>query len=253
MVQVWISAAGLCAATLLGAGIGFAVKGLPHRWNDTLLGFCAGVMLAAAILGLILPAAELSGIGSWWVVAAGAAAGVAFLHLIDFATPHLHALAGLDPEVHANNTKINKVLLFVMAIAIHKLPEGIATGVGFNSPDTSDAWAVTVGISLQNIPEGMVIIAPLLLAGVSRLRTLLISAGICGVEVAGVWLGYALGSFSAMCLPAMLSFAGGAMLYVVSDEMIPETHAHGHQKPATYALLVGFMLLLFMEQALAAQ
>lgn len=250
--QVWISAAGLCAATLLGAGIGFAVKELPHKWNDTVMGFCAGVMLAAAILGLILPAAELSGIGSWWVVAAGTAAGVVFLNLVDFVTPHLHALTGLDPETHANNTQINRILLFVMAIAIHKLPEGIATGVGFNSPDVSDAWAVTMGISLQNIPEGMVIIAPLLLAGVSRMRTLLISVCIGGIEVAGVWLGYALGSFSAMCLPAMLSFAGGAMLYVVSDEMIPETHAHGHQKPATYALLAGFMLLLFMEQAFAA-
>lgn len=252
MEQVWISAAGLCCATLAGAGIGFAVKELPHKWNDTVLGFCAGVMLAAAILGLIVPASELGGIGHWWVVAAGTACGVLFLNLIDLLTPHLHALTGLDPEAHENNTKLNRILLFVMAIAIHKLPEGVATGVGFNAPDTSDAWAVTLGIALQNVPEGMVIIAPLLLAGVSKTRTLLISAAIGGLEVVGVWLGYALGSFSAMCLPAMLSFAGGAMLYVVSDEMIPETHAHGHQKPATYALLAGFMLLLFMEQAFAS-
>jgi len=252
MIQVWISAAGLCCATLAGTGIGFAVKKLPHKWNDTVMGFCAGVMLAAAILGLIIPATELSGFGHWWVVAAGTACGVIFLNLVDLLTPHLHALTGLDPETHGNPAKLNRILLFVMAIAIHKLPEGIATGVGFNAPDTSDAWAVTAGIALQNVPEGMVIIAPLLLAGVSKTRTLLISVAISGIEVVGVWLGYALGSLSRMCLPAMLAFAGGAMLYVVSDEMIPETHAHGHQKPATYALLTGFMLLLFMEQALAA-
>lgn len=251
MEQIWISAAGLGCATLIGTGIGFAIRELPHKWNDTILGFCAGVMLAAAIVGLILPAVEAGGPGRWWVISLATAGGVIFLNLLDYLTPHLHALTGLDPEEHANNATLNKIMLFVMAIAIHKLPEGMATGVGFNSPDTSDAWAVTIGIALQNIPEGMVIIAPLLLAGVSKLRTLLISVLIAAIEVSGVWIGYSLGGLSQQCLPVMLAFAGGAMLYVVSDEMIPETHAHGHQKPATYALLIGFMLLVFMEQAFA--
>ena len=138
-------------------------------------------------------------------------------------------------------------MLFVMAIALHKLPEGIAAGVGFNATDTSDAWAVTFGIALQNIPEGMVIISPLLLSGVSKTRTLIISLAIALLEVIGVWVGYAAGGISQKLLPAMLAFAGGAMLYVVSDEMIPETHAHGYQKQATYALLIGFMTLMFIE------
>lgn len=248
MMQVWLSAAGLCGATLIGTALGFAIKQLPHRWNDTVMGFCAGVMLAAAVLGLIVPASEQVGEKGWWIVAVGVMAGALLLNVLDHITPHLHRLTGLDPEVHANNATLNRILLFVMAIALHKLPEGIAAGVGFNAVDTADAWTVTVGISLQNVPEGMVVIAPLLLAGVSRWRTVLISLAIALLEVVGVWLGYALGSISAVFLPAMLAFAGGAMLYVVSDEMIPETHAHGYQKQATYALLLGFLTLLFVEQ-----
>ena len=246
MTQVWLSAAGLCGATLIGAIIGFGIKELPHKWNDTVMGFCAGVMLAASILGLIVPAAEQAGSEQWWLVAIGVIVGAMFLNLLDLVTPHMHHITGLDPENHANNSTLSRIMLFVMAIALHKLPEGIAAGVGFNATDTSDAWAVTFGIALQNIPEGMVIISPLLLAGVSKTRTL-ISLAIALLEVIGVWVGYAAGSLSQKLLPAMLAFAGGAMLYVVSDEMIPETHAHGYQKQATYALLIGFMTLMFIE------
>ena len=134
-----------------------------------------------------------------------------------------------------------------MAIALHKLPEGIAAGVSM-SDGTDASWAVSFGIALQNVPEGMVIIAPLLLAGVSRMRTFVISAAIGLLEIIGVWAGFALGSVSATMLPVMLGFAGGAMLYVTSDEMIPETHAHGYQKQATYALLLGFMTLILLER-----
>ena len=247
MTQVWLSAAGLCGATLIGTALGFAVKQLPHKWNDVTMGFCAGVMLSAAILGLILPAYEQAGTQQWWVIAIGVLIGAMFLNLLDLATPHLHHITGLEPEQHSTNSSINRIMLFVMAIALHKLPEGIAAGVGFNAADTTDAWTVTLGISLQNVPEGMVVISPLLLAGVSKFRTFLISLSIALLEIAGVWFGYAAGSLSAHLLPAMLAFAGGAMLYVVSDEMIPETHAHGYQKQATYALLIGFMTLLFIE------
>ena len=132
-----------------------------------------------------------------------------------------------------------------MAIALHKLPEGIAAGVGFNAAESSAAWAVTVGIAIQNIPEGMVIIAPLLLAGVSKMRTLIISLSIAMLEVIGVWIGYGIGAISE------LSFAGGAMLYVVSDEMIPETHSHGYEKQATFSLVIGYVALVFFEMAFA--
>lgn len=246
MTNVWMSAAGLCGATIIGSIIGFGIKELPHKWNDTVLGYCAGVMLAASTLGLIVPAFE-TGATPWWLVVIGVMGGALFLNVLDLVTPHLHHITGLDAEEHRHNSTLNRIMLFVMAIAIHKLPEGIAAGVSMSDVgDTS--WAVSIGIALQNIPEGMVIIAPLLLAGVSRMRTFAISLAIGLLEVVGVWLGFAIGSVSATTLPVMLGFAGGAMLYVTSDEMIPETHAHGYEKQATYALLLGFMTLLLLEK-----
>lgn len=252
MNYVWISAAGLCGSTILGALLGFGIKKVPHKWNDTILGFCAGMMLAAAILGLIVPAMEGANVINnnfgWLLVVAGVMTGALFLNVLDAVTPHLHTITGLDAEEHKSNASLNKVLLFVMAIAIHKLPEGIAAGVGFNSENLTNALSVTIGISFQNIPEAMVIITPLLIAGVSKKRTLAISFAIALLEVVGVWIGYAMGAVSQTFLPIMLAFAGGCMLYIVSDEMIPETHSHGHQKMATYALLIGFLTLMMIEQ-----
>lgn len=245
MSNVWISAAGLCGATIIGSALGFLVKNLSHKWNDTILGYCAGIMLAASILGLIVPAFEQT--ARWWWTSAGVMAGALFLNVLDLITPHLHHITGLGEAEHHNNAKLNHVLLFVMAIALHKLPEGMAAGVSMSDADAG-RWTVSLGIALQNVPEGMVIIAPLIMAGVSTLRTFIISLAIGLLEVVGVWLGFALGSASEAMLPVMLGFAGGAMLYVTSDEMIPETHAHGYQKQATYALLIGFMTLLLIER-----
>lgn len=233
---------------MIGSLLGFGIKELPHKWNDTVLGYCAGVMLAASTLGLIVPAFEL-GTTPWWFVVVGVMAGALFLNVLDLVTPHLHHITGLDAEEHRNNSTLNHIMLFVMAIAIHKFPEGIAAGVSMSEGEEA-SWTVSLGIALQNIPEGMVIIAPLLLAGVTRFRTFVISIAIGLLEVIGVWTGFAMGNVSAAMLPVMLGFAGGAMLYVTSDEMIPETHAHGYQKQATYALLLGFMTLLLLEKLL---
>lgn len=256
MTLVWISAAGLCGATLLGSILGFLIKELPHKWSDTVLGYCAGIMLAASTLGLIVPAFERTAPASWWMIVGGVMVGALFLNVLDLVTPHMHHITGLDQEEHKNNKTLNHILLFVMAIALHKLPEGMAAGVSMStaSLDTGAEvdWSVSLGIALQNIPEGMVIIAPLLLAGVTAMRTMLISLAIGLLEVVGVWIGFGLGSTSETMLPIMLGFAGGAMLYVTSDEMIPETHAHGYQKQATYALLVGFMTLLLLERSFEA-
>ena len=249
MSHVWISAAGLCGATILGSVLGFFFKELPHKWNDTVLGYCAGIMLAASTLGLIVPAYDTGGSNGWWIVTAGVIGGALFLNVLDLITPHLHAITGIDPEEHRHNSTLNHIMLFVMAIALHKLPEGIAAGVSMMTQDDgSTDWSVSFGIALQNVPEGMVIIAPLLLAGVTHLRTMLISIGIGLLEVVGVWIGYGLGATSVTFLPVMLGFAGGAMLYVTSDEMIPETHTHGYQKQATYALIIGFVTLLLLEK-----
>ncbi len=214
-----------------------------------MLGYCAGMMLGASTLGLIVPAIDLSTGCGWLLVVAGVMGGALFLNVLDLLTPHLHTITGLDPEEHKNNSSLNHILLFVMAIAIHKLPEGIAAGVSMTPADDA-SLAVSAGIAVQNVPEGMVVIAPLLLAGVSKTRTMVIALAIGLLEVVGVWLGFALGSVSARFLPMMLGFAGGAMLYVTSDEMIPETHAHGYQKQATYALLLGFLSLALMERLL---
>ena len=247
MEQVLISATGLCGASLLGSLIGFFIKELPHKWNDTILGYCAGIMLAASTIGLIVPAFNKSeDVLPWWIVGLGVMLGAFFLNIVDYVTPHMHSIMGVDSEEHHNNASLNRIMLFVMAIAIHKLPEGIAAGVSM-SADNSASWSVTIGIAFHNIPEAMVIIAPLLMTGVSYSRTIMISLAIGLLEVIGVFAGFALGNISSTLLPVMLGFAGGAMLYVTSDELIPETHAHGFQKQATYALLLGFMTLLLID------
>ena len=252
MTEVWISAAGLCGATIIGSILGFFIKELPHKWNDIVLGYCAGVMLAAATIGLIVPAIDTwklgGGLWGYLFVALAVMGGALFLNVLDMVTPHMHTITGLDEAEHHRNTSLNRVLLFVMAIAIHKLPEGMAAGVSMTDMASAGGWTVTFGIALQNVPEGMVIIAPLLLAGVSPLRTFIISLAIGLLEVVGVWLGFGLGSLADTMLPLMLGFAGGSMLYVTSDEMIPETHAHGYQKQATYALLLGFLTLVLIEK-----
>ena len=134
-----------------------------------------------------------------------------------------------------------------MAIAIHNLPEGIAAGVGFGSGDTAQALIIAGGIALQNIPEGMVIIAPMLAAGISPRKTFILAMITGLVEVVGTLIGYFAVSISNAILPFALAFAGGTMLYVISDEMIPETHAHGSERGATYALLVGFCVMLVTD------
>ena len=249
MNEIWISAIGLCCTSIIGSIIGFLFKKLPHKWNDTILGYCAGLMLAASTLGLIVPAFEHSSSNTYVIVIISVIVGALFLNLLDYITPHMHYITGLDKEEHKNNRSLNNVLLFVMAIAIHKLPEGIAAGVSINNAiDYESSLLVSLSIALQNIPEGIVIIAPLILAGVSNLRTLLIAISIGILEIIGVFIGYGLGNISEYLLPFMLAIAGGAMLYVTSDEMIPETHSHGYQKQATYALLLGFMTFIIMEK-----
>ena len=139
------------------------------------------------------------------------------------------------------------MLLFVTAIAIHNLPEGLAAGVGFGTGDNTQAVIIALGIAIQNIPVGMVIIGPMLASGISPRRTFLLASMTGIVEVLGTLIGYFAVSISSAILPFALAFAGGTMLYVISDEMIPETHAHGHERGATYALLVGFCLMLVTD------
>ena len=237
----------LGAASLLGSAMGFVVRKIPHKLNDIFLGFCAGMMLAAAIVCLALPAVESAGEGRLWEVAVGILAGAVIISLLDKLTPHLHNLTGLEPEEHQHNASINRLMLFVIAIAIHKLPEGMATGVAYNAAQVANADALSLTIALQNIPEGMVVITPLLMAGVKMWRAGIVAMVVASLEIVGVFFGYWIGSLSEILLPPLMGLAAGAMLYVISDEMIPETHAHGYQKGATFALILGFIAMLFIE------
>ncbi len=246
MQMVLLTAFGVGGATMVGALLGFFMKKASHKFSDIILSFAAGVMLAAAVLGLVLPSLDYGGKWGILTTVAGIFAGALCLNFIDKLVPHLHKMVGADIESH-NNAGLDKVLLFVMAIAIHNLPEGIAAGVGFGSENTHQAFLIAGGIALQNIPEGMVIIAPMLSAGVSKGKTLVIALMTGVVEVVGTLIGYFAVSLSTAILPFMLAFAGGTMLYVISDEMIPETHAHGSERGATYALLVGFCVMLITD------
>ncbi len=246
MELVLLTALGVGGATVIGALIGFIFKEMSHRFSDIVLSFAAGVMLAAAVLGLVLPSLEYGGDYGLVITIVGIFAGAVCLNLIDKLVPHLHKLMGADAESH-NNANLSKVLLFVAAIAIHNLPEGIAAGVGFGSGDTSQALIIAGGIALQNIPEGMVIIAPMLAAGVSARKTFVCAMLTGLVEVVGTLIGFFAVSVASLILPFALAFAGGMMLYVISDEMIPETHAHGSERGATYSLLVGFCIMLITD------
>ena len=245
MRLVLLTALGVGGATVIGSIIGFAFKKLSHKFSDIILSFAAGVMLSAAVLGLIIPSIEYGGKFGIIITIVGIFVGALCLNLIDKIVPHLHRIVGTDIESH-NNTNVSKVLLFVLAIAIHNLPEGIAAGVSFGAGDSTQALLISGGIALQNIPEGMVIIAPMLASGISPKKTFIIAALTGIVEIIGTLIGYFAVSVATAILPFALAFAGGTMLYVVSDEMIPETHHEGGSG-VTYALLIGFCLMLLSD------
>lgn len=250
MELVLLTALGVGGATVFGAILGFIFRDISHKFSDIVLSVAAGIMLCAAITGLILPSLEYDSPAPLLITVAGVLCGAVFLNLLDKLVPHLHRLAGKEQEAHPEAvSRLDKVLLFVIAIAIHNLPEGLAAGVGFGSGDHGRAFTIAAGIALQNIPEGMVIIAPMLAAGISPGKTFLCAAATGVIEVIGTLLGFFAVSLSAAILPFALAFAGGTMLYVISDEMIPETH-HSETHGVTYALLLGFCLMLVMDHYL---
>lgn len=241
------TALGVGGATIIGSLLGFIIKKPSHKFNDIVLSFAAGVMLAAAIIGLIIPSLDANNKYSIIICIVGIFCGAICLNLIDKLVPHLHKVVDKDIEDHPNNKQLNKILLFVIAIAIHNFPEGIAAGVSFGSGDIASTITVTAGIALQNIPEGIVIIAPMLAVGISKKKTFIIAMITGLVEVLGTFLGYFVVDISTFILPFALAFAGGTMIYVISDEMIPETHSHGNERAATYALIVGFATMLILD------
>lgn len=247
MRVILLTALGVGGATIIGAFIGFIFHNVSHKVNDMILSVAAGIMLAAAVIGLILPSMELVDNSRLWIPVMGIFVGALFLNAMDRLTPHLHKLSGVDIETHEHNKNLDGALLFMLAVAIHNLPEGMAAGVGFAGEDMNAALTVAVGIALQNIPEGIITVSPLIMAGVKRSRAFLLAAVTGLIEVVGTFIGFYVAAVSEHILPFALAFAGGTMLYIISDEMIPETHSHGFERLATYSLLAGFVVMLVMD------
>ena len=243
MGTVLLCAAGVGLATVAGSVLSFFVKEIPHKINDAILSFAAGIMLGATFFSLILPAFTYSA-NSVWPCIAGIAAGAVIVKLMSRFVPQLHQLLYSAKQ---SNPKIDRVMLFLIAIAIHNLPEGMAVGVSFGSGDTSNAFSIAIGIALQNIPEGMITILPLLLAGVSRKRAFLAALFTGLTEVAGTLFGYIAITLASAILPFVLALAGGTMLFVISHDMIPETHSHGFEDMATYALTGGLIVMMLIQ------
>ena len=249
MRMVWLTALGVGGATVFGAVVGFLFKGFSARFSDLILSFAAGVMLSSSMSGLILPSLTYGGEFAFLWSMAGILCGALILRLLNGSLPKVYRLMGVSAE-RGGSQRVGRVLLFVMAIAIHNFPEGIAAGVGFGTGDTSRALVIAAGIALQNVPEGMVMIAPMLSVGISPVRTFICAALTGVIEVLGTLLGYIAVQGVSAILPFALSFAGGSMLYVISDEMIPATHEGGKGVGATYALLLGVCLVVAMEALL---
>ncbi|XAH21732.1 ZIP family metal transporter [Xylophilus sp. GW821-FHT01B05] len=240
-------------ATALGTLPVLFSQRLSDRTQDTLFGFGAGVMLAACAFSLIIPgidAAKVSGYGPWGaggVIGTSILIGGAMLLLMERLVPHEHFIKGVEGQ---STRTLRRTWLFVFAIALHNLPEGLAIGVGFAGNDPMRASALATGIAIQDVPEGLVVAVALLAAGYSRKLSVGLGMASGLVEPVGAVLGAAIIEYSTGLLPWGLGFAAGAMLFVISHEIIPESHRKGHEAWATGGLMVGFVLMMLLDTAL---
>ena len=240
-------------ATALGAVAAIALRDISARTQDTMLGFAAGMMLAASSFSLILPgieaARQLSGnpLLAAGIVVLGLGLGVALMIGLDRFVPHEHTESGRrGPQVE----RINRVWLFVLAITLHNLPEGMAIGVSFANGDMQVGLPLTTAIAIQDIPEGLAVALALRVTGISALRAAMIAIASGLMEPIGAVVGLGISSSFARGYPTALGLAAGAMIFVVSHEVIPETHRNGHETPATLGLMLGFGVMMFLDTAL---
>jgi ZIP family zinc transporter len=241
------------ATTALGALPALVLRGLPQRIEDSLLGMAAGMMLAASAFSLLLPGldAGASILGSKplgaGVVVIGMALGVALMLGLDAFIPHEHDKTG---PCGPGYERCSRIWLFVFAIAVHNLPEGMAIGVSFSQSDMAVGLPLTTAIALQDIPEGLAVALALRSAGFAPRFAVLVAITTGLLEPVGALLGVGLSSGLALAYPLGLGLAAGAMIFVVSHEVIPETHRNGHQTPATLGLMFGFALMMVLDTAL---
>lgn len=267
---IWLGiAASTCAG--LATGIGslpiFFTKNISRKLLDALLGAAAGVMLAATSFSLIVPAIEKGGGGipGATITLIGILCGGFFIDFVDKFFPDTNLLTNAvnGKELNGNGYKksfpfnldmspaMRKIWLFVIAITIHNFPEGLAVGVGFGDGDIANGISLAVGIGLQNLPEGLAVALPLLREKYSRFRAFLVALATGLVEPIGGLIGVGLVQIARPVLPFALAFAAGAMLFVISNEIIPETQNHeGSSKLATHALLIGFVVMMFLDNTL---
>lgn len=233
------SATGL--ATAVGAlPVLLPIKRISDKFLDAMLGFAAGVMLAATAFSLLIPAIELSSV---WTASMGIIIGAALLAAMDHIIPHIHFISG--PEGPKSN--LRRIWLLMLAITLHNFPEGLSVGIAFGGKDYKTATALSLAIGLQNMPEGLAVALPLLREGYGQWRALFY-AFLSGVAepIAGA-IGVIAVTFMQPLYPFGLAFAAGAMLYVVSEEMIPETHRHGYEKVGTWGIVIGFIIMMILD------
>lgn len=252
--MAFIGAAATFLATTLGALPAVFVKTISEKTKDLFLGISAGVMLAATAFSLIEPSVYLfkdqfsmgsSAIFSGVMVLFGGL----LIHVANESIPHEHFLGGTEGK-HISTTKLKQIWLFVLAITIHNIPEGFAVGTAIGSGNLSISLPVLVGIALQDIPEGLVVAIALRSLGYT-IKESFIVAGITGlVEAIAALVGFFAVITIQTLLPWTLAFAGGMMLYVISHEMIPESHKNGYEKQATAGLMIGFVIMMLLDTLL---
>ncbi|KNF07937.1 putative divalent heavy-metal cations transporter [Gottschalkia purinilytica] len=246
---------GILASVIAGlfTGLGalpiFFTRNISSKMLDVLLGFAAGVMLAATSFSLVIPSIEYGGGGfkGAGFAALGILVGGLFLDFTDKYSPHTHFLNSPERE---NTESLAKLWLFIIAITIHNFPEGLAVGVGFGDGNIANGITLAIGIGLQNMPEGLAVALALLREKFSTKQAFLIALATGLVEPIGGIIGVVLVQIARPILPFALSFAAGAMLFVISNEIIPETHKNGYERQATYGILIGFVLMMFLDVTL---
>ncbi len=255
-----VVAIGLAASAIaaVGTGIGavgvFFIRRMSQRLEDAMLSVAAGIMLAASIFSLLMPAIDTAELqyGDREVAVllgiAGLLLGASAIWVIHRYTPHEHFVLGREGP---DTDKLARIWLFVIAITLHNFPEGMAVGVGFAGGDIANGVALMTGIGIQNVPEGLAVAVSLLAIGYSRLQAFTIGAVTGLAEPVGGLIGSVAVSFVTPLIPWALAFAAGAMLYIISDEIIPETHRSGFKTLATFSLLSGFAAMLYLDAALA--
>ncbi len=237
-------------ATGVGALPALLFKNISKNMFNSLLGAAAGVMLAATAFSLLVPGMDFGNL-VWpgkgiYVVSAGMIVGALFLHYADRQLPHVHFDSISDTQLNS----LQKIWLFIIAITIHNFPEGMSVGVSFGSGEMKNGIVLAIAIALQNIPEGLAVALPLVGLGYNKWRAVGIATLTGLVEPVGGLLGITMVTIFQPILPIAMGFAAGAMLFVISEEIIPETHSNGRSRYATFALMIGFIIMMVLDNLL---